>query len=162
MKTQYLFPAKWKKIGWFLFIPGLILGLVYIFYPFEPDFLNAKMPAIIIDNDLLSQSTKRGWISFGFVQDNLIEEIIGLLLIIGGILVAFSRVENEDEFITKIRLDSLVWAVYVNYFILLLAFLLFYGLDFLWVMVFNMFTVLFFFIFKFHWSLYKLKKEMRI
>jgi hypothetical protein len=50
----------------------------------------------------------------------------------------------------------LVWATYVNYGVLLLAFIFVYDLSFLWIMIFNMFTILAFFIIRFNWQLYKL------
>ena len=64
----------------------------------------------------------------------------------------------EDEFIEKIRLESLVWSVYANYILLLLAMVFLYNFDFLWFMTFNMFTILIFFIIRFNWQILKLKK----
>ncbi len=81
------------------------------------------------------------------------------MIIISSLLVAFSEEKSEDEYISKIRLESLVWAVYFNFAILLLSFLFVYGLYFLWVMIFNMFTVLLFFIVRFNWQISKLKKS---
>jgi hypothetical protein len=52
----------------------------------------------------------------------------------------------------------LAWAVYFNYAILILTFLFIYDFAFLWVMVFNMFTVLLFFIVRFNWQIFKLKR----
>jgi hypothetical protein len=90
-----------------------------------------------------------------------LDEISGLLLIIGGLLIVSSKAKSEDEFISKIRLESLLWATYVNYFILILTIIFIYDLIFFWILVFNMFTVLIFFIFRFNWVLYKSKKQIR-
>jgi hypothetical protein len=84
-----------------------------------------------------------------------------LLLIIGAILIAFSKEKFEDEFISKIRLESLVWAIYLNYAVLILAIIFIYDMTFFWVIVLNMFTLLFFFIFRFNWALIKSKKQIR-
>jgi hypothetical protein len=43
----------------------------------------------------------------------------------------------------------------------MLTILFIYDLIFFWVLVFNMFTVLIFFIFRFNWMLYKSKKQIR-
>ncbi|VAW16950.1 hypothetical protein MNBD_BACTEROID05-629 [hydrothermal vent metagenome] len=94
----------------------------------------------------------------GIVNNNILNEILGISMIVGSILVAFSKEKDEDEFISKIRLESLVWATYLNYAILFLAFIFVYDLSFLWVMIFNMFTILIFFIIRFNWQIRKFRK----
>ena len=98
--------------------------------------------------------------SFGFVKDNISDEILGILFIVGAILVAFSKEKHEDEFIAKIRMESLVWATYINYAILIFCMLFFYNIGFLYVMIFNMFTVLLLFILRFYYLLYRSNKSM--
>jgi hypothetical protein len=95
----------------------------------------------------------------GTVNNNILNEIVGVLIILSSIFVAFSKEKEEDEYILKIRLESLVWAVYVNYGILLISLLFIYDFSFLYVMIFNMFTVIIFFIIRFYWQLNKLKNE---
>jgi hypothetical protein len=155
MKLNYLFPYKFKKIGWFILIPSAILGFVTLLFEYEPSFLDFNIPAIFID-DLNLFSDKR---LFGMVNNNILNEILGILIIISSLFVAFSKEKSEDEYISKIRLESLVWAVYVNYAILLLSFLFIFDFSFLYVMIFNMFTVLWFFIIRFNWQISKLKKS---
>lgn len=152
MAIKYLFHNKYKKIGWMILIPSAILGLITLILNFEPPFLDLKVPAIFIDDFFGEKSF------VGFVENNILNEIFGVLIIISSLLVAFSKEKTEDEYITKIRLESLVWSIYVNYGILLFAFLFIYDFSFLWVMIFNMFTVLLFFILSFNWQLSKLKK----
>ena len=151
---NYLFPYKFKKVGWLILIPSAILGLIILFSEYSPDFFNFRVPAIFIDNFLFDEKKL-----FGMIENNILDEILGVLVIISSILVAFSKEKIEDEFISKIRLESLVWAVYVNYGILLLCMLFLYDFSFLWVMIFNMFTVLIFFIVRFNWQISKLKKS---
>jgi len=155
MKKNYLFPHKYKKIGWFILVPSAIIGLLTLIYEYEPSFLDFDVPAIFIDEFKLENNKK----IFGMVHNNILNEILGILVIISSLFVAFSKEKVEDEFIEKIRLESLVWAVYVNYGILLLAFLFIYDFSFLWVMIFNMFTILLFFIIRFNWQISKLKKS---
>ena len=155
MKTNYLFPHAWKKPGWVLFILGIFFGFYYLFFQQEPPFFNVRLFALV-DGPFL-----KPYSFFTLVNTNALDEIIAVLLLVGGILIAFSKEKKEDEFIAKIRLESLVWATYVNYAILLIAVLFFFDLAFLWVLVFNLFTLLFFFIVRFNWLLYKSKKELR-
>ncbi len=151
MKLDYLFPSKYKKIGWFIFIPTLLFGLFAIIFEYEPKFLNVKVFSFF-SNNLFKED-----IFFGMLNNNILDEILGILMVIGSILVAFSKEKDEDEFISKIRLESLVWAVYLNYAILFLAILFVYSLSFLWVMIFNMFTILIFFIIRFNWQIRKMR-----
>ena len=96
---------------------------------------------------------------FGMTENNILNEIMGALIIVSGLLVAFSKEKVEDEYIAKTRLESLVWATYLNYGILLIALLFVYDLSFFWVMIFNMFTLLLFFIVRFNYQVYKLKSQ---
>ena len=152
MKLNFLFPNKYKKIGWLILIPSAIIGLSTLIYEYEPSFLDFNVPAIFVD-ELFSVNKK----TFRMVTNNILNEILGVLIIISTFLVAFSKEKSEDEYISKIRFESLAWAVYFNYAILILTLLFIYDLAFLWVMVFNMFTVLLFFIVRFNWQISKLK-----
>lgn len=154
MKTYYLFPNKFKKIGMFLLIPSAVLGISTLVYEYDLSFLDFNLPAIFIDG-IYSNS---GNALFGIVNNNILDEILGVLIIISSLFVAFSKEKAEDEYIAKIRLESLVWAVYVNYGILLLSMLFVFEFSFFYVMIFNMFTVLLFFMVRFNWQISKLKK----
>jgi len=110
---------------------------------------------------VVEQAIFNDTVFFSFTENNILDEIAGLLIIIGALLIAFSKEKLEDEFIAKIRLESLVWATYVNYAILLLSIIFIYDLMFFWVLVFNMFTILIFFIIRFNWVLNKTKNQIR-
>ena len=151
MKTNYLLPNKFKKIGWIIFIPSAIIRLATLIFEYEPSFLDFNVAAIFIDEPFGKKQL------FGMVKNNMPKEIFGILVIISSLLVAFSKEKIVGEYISKIRLESLVWAVYINYGIVLVALLFIFGFSFFWVMVANMFTVLLFFIIKFNWQISKLK-----
>ena len=155
MKLNYLFPNNYKKIGWLIFIPSVIIGLATLIFEFEPNSLDFNVPAIFID-ELFGDKH-----FIGIINNNILNEILGVLIILSSLLVAFSKEESEDEYISKIRLESLVWAVYLNYAILLISFLFIFDMSFLWVMIFNMFTILLFFMIRFNSQISKLKKSAR-
>lgn len=155
MKNELLLPNKFKKLGWFIMIPAMVAGVFLSFYWYEPDWLNVRVFALF--NSDLSQS------QFGeFIDDNITNEIVGLLFLTGAFMVAFSKEKKEDEFIAKLRLSSLLWAVCVNYGLLFLAFIFVYGLSFYSMMIYNMFTVLIFFIVRFNYVLYKNSKTLQV
>lgn len=152
MNANYLLPHRLKAVGWILLIPSTITGLLITIFDFNPSIFDLKVPALFIQ-ELLG---KKRWL--GIIENNMLNELVGILIILSSIFVAFSKEKIEDEFITKIRLDSLAWAVYFNQAILLVSMLFIYDLSFLWVMIFNMFTLLWFFIIRFTWLKRKLKK----
>ncbi len=151
MKPNFILPRVFKKIGWMLFIPGILFGIMYLILKDELHFLD--LPVFAIANDEILNKT----VFFSIIKNNVFDEIIGLLLIAGGLFIAFSKEKTEDEFIAKIRLESLVWATYVNYSVLILSVIFVYGMTFFWILVFNMFTLLLFFIIRFNWALQKSK-----
>lgn len=77
---------------------------------------------------------------------------------IGAILATCSREEVEDEMTGQMRLNSLLTALYINYAILIVCSLLIYDLDFLNVMLYNMFTILLIFMVVFRWKIWRVKK----
>jgi hypothetical protein len=98
---------------------------------------------------------------FTFIQNSIIDELYLFLVIIGGLLVGFSKLKVEDEFISKIRYESLVWATYLNYGLILFFTLFVYGLSYINVLFYNTFTLLLFFIIRFHYMIYKLNNANR-
>lgn len=152
MKSRFLFSHKYKPLGWFLFLIGLVLGIILMFNDIDYPKWEMNVFPLIGENDIFSKTP------FTWNKDNIADELAAILLIIGGILVAFSKTKDEDEFISKIRMESLIWATYVNYLVLLFAILFVFDLAFFNVMICNMVTILLFFIIRFHYVLYKSKK----
>src|SRR5271157_4131897 len=153
MKTKLLFPNRFKIIGWILLIPSTILGILIIYYDFKFEILETRVFSIYSNNVIFDQHPNP--VFFGLVKGNYTNTIVGVLFLAGAMLVAFSKEKIEDEFISKTRLESLVWAIFVNYAILIFCFLFFFELQFLSIMVYNMFTILIFFIIRFNYVLYK-------
>ncbi|MFC2113822.1 hypothetical protein ACFLRI_00580 [Bacteroidota bacterium] len=155
MKTNYLFPNQLKKVGWILFLLGVITGLIFMIFKPDLHFLDINIFAIVY-KPFLGDA-----IYFCLAETDISDEIICLLIIIGGLFVAFSKEKTEDEFISKIRLESLLWSTYVNFAILIISILFTYEEVFFWIIVFNMFTILIFFIIRFNWALYKSRNQIR-
>ncbi len=152
MYNKILLPYRYKKIGWFLFIPFMLLGLIITIFDIQVDELTFNTFAIFYDKENMSV----GFLSI--VNDNLTNEIVAVLFLTGALLVMFSKEKNEDEYIASIRLNALLWSVLVNYILLIFMFVFVYGFIFLNVMVYNMFTTLIIFIFRFNYILYKNSK----
>ena len=156
--SKILLPYKFKLVGWCILIPALILGIVSyagVDIDFSIDDIRQlfHLPAIH-NNQPFSLS------SFSY-DSGIFITIIGILLIIGGIFVGFSKNKCEDEFITKIRLESLTLAVYINYLMLIVCFICFWGLEFLAILQFNLFTTLLVFIICFYIRLAINKRSLK-
>lgn len=157
MKTHFLFPRKFKIVGW-LFLSLGIVGLLFMDKSvagldlaelFEVDTFAVANGAVLEPPSY-----------FSIIRDSIYAELVLALLILGGLFVGFSRHESEDEFISKIRYESLVWAVYFNFGLLLLSTLFIYGTYYMSVVMHNIFSLLIFFIVRFHIKLYQLKKSL--
>lgn len=153
MQARYLLPHSFKRPGWLLFGVGFIAAIVFVILGEDPEGTSIRVLALV--DDPLFNDTR--W--FGVSKTNPYDELILLFLIIGGIMLAFSKEKDEDEFIAKLRLESLVWATYVNYSILILALIFVYGIAFFWVMTANIFTLLFFFIIRFNWAMKRAREN---
>ncbi|HVB02428.1 MAG TPA: hypothetical protein VNE41_01790 [Chitinophagaceae bacterium] len=149
-----LLPHRFKIIGWLILIPASFAGVLLSFSGFQANWLYARVFAIF-PGDIFGFTRP-----FSFIRTNITDTVVGILCIGGAMLVAFSREKKEDEYIASIRFSSLLWAVCINYFFLLLAFLFVYGTSFLTVMVYNMFTVLILFITRFNYLLFKHAKPV--
>jgi hypothetical protein len=146
MKTNYLLPHKYKVIGWVIFILGVLFGLFIWITDYESDILTTNVLSIFNDDQIFDSNKKL----FKIIENSLIDELTSLAIIIGGLLVGFTKEKIEDEFIYKLRKDSLVWAIIFNYTILILAIIFVYNFTFFHILVFNMFTPLLFFIIRFN------------
>ncbi len=137
MKSKYLLPHLYKKIGWCISIPLFIIGL--LLFPLE----------------LSDGVTWLNWLNK--FPGEFTDEVIAAGLIIGMLLVAFSKEKIEDEYINKVRLESLQISVLINYLLLIICILLIYDVEFLSVMTYNMFTILLLFIIRFNFIIYRNK-----
>lgn len=146
--VRFLFPHRFKFPGLVLFFTALVFGIVNMFFNWEPPFLNGTAFNILGEGSFFGKT------------NNYLDEIVSVFLILGGIWAGFSKEKSEDEYLAKIRMESLVWAVYVNYAILFLSVILISGGDFFTVMILNMFTVLIFFVIRFNIVLLKNKRRI--
>jgi len=154
MQTNFLFPNRFKVIGWLLFIPSFIFGIVCRILEIEIDnYLPIKVFAIY-KNGIFTEN-----VFFDFMENGVLDEIVLICHIVGGILIGFSRMKVEDEYIAKIRYESLVWATYFNFGFLLFSTLFIFGTVYFEVMVLNVFSMLLFFIIRFHYMILKLQKS---
>ncbi len=158
METKLLFPHRFKKVGWLLFIIGLLFTFAAVFgkryYFFEGEHIFAKWTTSDIRvSDTWVKDIKTDAIAFELPED-FAGEIVMTLVLVGFLLVAFSREKREDEYIAKIRTESLVWGLYVYFFCLLVIIWATYSLLFWTAMNWIILVPLIVFVIRFHWFVY--------
>ena len=139
MQSRFLLPHRYRTIGWVVLIPFLILGVLSVHMDFELEWLSFRLRptnAGMFDNP---------------EYENFTNELAGIGVLIGLIFIAFAREKVEDEFVMKLRLDSLLVAVLANCALLFLSIVLLYGFGFFYALVYNMYTLLILFIARFYW-----------
>ena len=94
----------------------------------------------------------------GFDGSYVMNNVTIISIIVGGLLATCSREKIEDEMTQQLRLSSLLTALYINYAALIVCALLVYDMDFLNVMIYNMFTILLIFMVVFRWKIWRMKK----
>ncbi|PQA90758.1 hypothetical protein SAMN05421796_10929 [Chryseobacterium piscicola] len=146
MNTLQLFPNRFKIIGWFIFIPSLILGLISI-----SGVMDFQISLPVIYNSGFLSDENQGF--FKTAEIDLFPNLFGLLIIMGGILVGFSKEKIEDEYISSLRLKSVFWSLIVSYSIVFILFVTVFGSLFLTVMILIMFLPLVLYVFRFNYLL---------
>jgi hypothetical protein len=152
MKKTILLPNSWRKWGWLILLPTIVLGVLMNSITIEPEWLN--IPTEPFDFRLLHDDFI-GHAKF----ENMLNELITTSMLIGLFMVCFSREKEEDELIANLRLQSLLWMVYSYCALLLVANYILYGGWFLNFMMYNLFTPLFVYFFRFKYLIYQLKKD---
>ena len=153
MKTMYLLPHATKKWGWILLIPGMILGIAYLtdaawlpeWKVFVPRLFGDHFPDGLFTGDQ---------------KNNIVDELLYLFLMASTLMIAFSRCREEDEYIRHLRMESLLWAVWVNTLLLTVCTLFVFDMAYFHVMVVNLFSTMWLFVARFHWKYARLNHAL--
>jgi hypothetical protein len=133
---MYLLPTHWKWPGALLSLAGIALHVLVEEIPWLAFRVRAE-------GTLLKPAV-----------ENFTNELALTLLVVGLLILAFTRERDEDERIRLIRLEAFQWGMLVNFLIVLAANWVLYGGDFLSFMLFNLFTPLIVFLLRFYYVLY--------
>ncbi|MDZ4683335.1 MAG: hypothetical protein SGI94_23060 [Saprospiraceae bacterium] len=151
MKNNLLISHRWKTLGWILAVPAFFAGIYLMYLDSPDDYFQVTVPRWLegflwVDDGFWNSTVKPTTLS-------LLDEVICISLLLGLLLLAFSKEKIEDEWIQRVRLESLQWAILINT-LLLIAFTIFmHGFIFVAVMELNMFTPLLVFVGRFYYVL---------
>lgn len=133
MKARFLFPYYFKFIGLGLFMVHVLVVLLW-----HADYHKGEA-RLFTPAHLFFLSTL-------------------LLMVIGLLMIAFSKEKIEDEQIAQLRLDSLQWAIYVNYMLIIITLAFTNGWEINHILQVNLWGPLLFFIARFRWMMYRLNR----
>ena len=141
MQSKFLFPYWCRYLGW---------GLVLLHVPLS---MLGRSHGMI--NIMDAQSRDQGI----FTGEHLFFISTTLIMSAGLFLVAFAKEKIEDEQIWQIRLDSLRWAIFINYLVLIIS--LVFIEDVPHMMELNLWVPLIFFIIRFRWVIWRLNQSSK-
>lgn len=147
MKTRFLFPHKFRLIGM------ILLAIIAIACGMHRYQTGGIFDSTDLSN--LNPIPHDVWLQI------IYNDVLQVGIILGLLFVGFSKEKVEDEQLAQLRLDSLQWAVYVNYAVFMLCIIFFYSWTFLSVIIFNVITPLVFFIIRFRWKIYSLNHSLK-
>lgn len=155
MKTQFLLPFKFKKAGLYMLPLFVIMACIEVFgnESLTQSIWVLPLPSIFNDGSLNDSS----W--FTIVTDSIYNEIwvIGILLSLS--FIALAREKEEDEMISKIRLESMAWALWAILILFAFETLFIFGFSYMEFTFLTLFIYLLLFIFKFNYEMYKVRKN---
>ena len=142
MKRSLLLPHSFRLPGMILLAAGSVFGIIRFWFDVKPKFLHMKVYAVY--------SEYLGEKYFHFIRDNMSEELVGVLMVIGIWMVALSRERFESEDTAAARNRAFVISAYLQIVFLLFSLLLTFGIAFLYMSMFYLILppVLYYIIFR--------------
>ena len=125
----HLLSYRFKYLGFGSLMAGCIMAYLVINMNFKPDFLD--VPVFAIYSSYLNK------VIFGITQTNFADEMAIILLLFGLILVAISKQKLEKDHYMKMRVNALIWSVFLNTVLMVVAALTFFGTGYLIILLIN-------------------------
>jgi len=129
-ELSYLLPKGFRFVGVIFTSVGTILGIMRFYFGVKPDLLDQKVFAVY--SVYLKTRTMK------IESNQLIEEIVGLLVILGLFMIAFAREKNESPQISSIRLKAFFISFYINVVFLITSIIFTFGLAFIYMTILNL------------------------
>ena len=147
---NYLFSNKFKKISGVIFHLSIPIGLFLLWNDRIHDVFVVNVFSIFSYEWIGSERT-----GFGWIENGLGDEIFTLLHIVSGLINSFSKEKIEDELISRIRLESLSLSLFISFGLIIISTFLVYNLNYMYVLVFNLFLIILLFNLIFKFRLFK-------
>ena len=129
-RTILLLPHAFRLPGWILIFSGAVFGIMRFWFDIKPKFLHMKVYAIY--------SEYLGEKYFHFIRDNMSEELVGVLLVLGAWMVAFSRDKDETDEKVAIRINAFYISAFLQMIFLVVCLLTTFGIAFIYMLMIYM------------------------
>jgi hypothetical protein len=129
-RSTILLPHAFRFPGFILLGAGSVFGIMRFWFDVKPKFLHMKVYAVY--SEYLGEKYMH------FIRDNMSEELVGVLLVLGTWLVAFSRDKYETDENAVLRNRALHISAWLQMVFLLFSLLLTYGIAFLYMLMMYM------------------------
>jgi hypothetical protein len=144
MKNKFLLDTKLQKYAVLALLTGIGLGIAYLNNSIIPILQKNKQASGL--GTLLERSNYQG-------------DLALTLMLIGLFIIGFTKHKQEDEYIDFLRYQALLKTAFFQTATIILGTWLFGGINFLNIMLLNLFSFLVLFILIFRISLYLVKKN---
>ena len=144
---KFLLPPGFRITGLVLALAGILTGFLRFSRGIKPAFLDVKVFAVYS----VYFDTKY----FSIIGNNISEEVCGLLLLSGLFFMTFARERKELPGLWFVRIRAFLLAFYVNTVFLVVSFIFVYGLGFVFILSFNLFSFMLFYNILFAFYRYK-------
>ena len=147
---SYLFSNKFKKTSGVVFYLSILVGLFLLLTDRILDIFVVNVFSFFSYEWIGSERT-----GFGWIENGLGDEISALLIIVSGVINSFSKEKIEDELISRIRLESLSLSLFISYGLIIISTFLVFNINYMYVLVFNLFLIILLFNLIFKFRLFK-------
>ena len=147
---SYLFSNKFKKTSGVVFYLSILVGLFLLLTDRIQDIFVVNVFSIF-SYEWFGSEPK----GFGWIENGLGDEIFTLLIIVSGLINSFSKEKIEDELISRIRLESLSLSLFISYGLIFISTFLVFNINYMYVLVFNLFLIILLFNLIFKFRLFK-------
>ena len=147
---SYLFSNKFKKTSGVVFYLSILVGFFLLLTERLQDLFVVNVFSIFSHEWFGSERT-----GFGWTENGLGDEIFTLLIIVSGLINSFSKEKIEDELISRIRLESLSLSLFISFGLIIISTFLVYNINYMYVLVFNLFLIILLFNLIFKFRLFK-------
>jgi L-asparagine transporter-like permease len=129
-RNSLLLPAFFRLPGFILLAAGSVFGIMRFWFDIKPKFLTMKVFAFY--SEYLAEKY------FRFVRDNMSEELVGVLLVLGAWMVAFSRDKDETEEKSALRIRAFYISAFLQMVFLVFCLLTTFGIAYIYMLMIYM------------------------
>ena len=125
-----LLPHGFRFPGFLFLMAGTVFGIMRFWFDIKPKFL--VMRPFAVYSEYLGEKYMH------FIRDNMSEELVGILLVLGTWLIALCRDKDESEEKMAMRIRAFSVSAYLQVVFLVFSLLFTYGIAFIYMLMMYM------------------------